>query len=131
MDVSRRSKPWMNEEFLVLLEKCCIAHEPTEIKELSKQIKKLRWTLKGTYFKEKADKINVASEQRDTEEEFRLSENHTSLPRTNMQLAHPTQQTGGALLPTSGPARVPSTARDTIPRQFPTHTTTRRSRICQ
>jgi len=45
-------------------------------------VKKLRDKLKNEYFKKKADAINLASEARDVEEEFRLAKNHTSLNKS-------------------------------------------------
>ena len=39
----------------------------------------MRTELKNAYFKTKADQLNFASEQRDTEQEFRLMKQHTSM----------------------------------------------------
>ena len=49
-------------------------------------MKKLRDKLKNEYFKKKADAINLASEARDVEEEFRLAKNHTSLNKSKKLL---------------------------------------------
>ena len=61
------TKPWANNEFLELITKCPQVCNPIERKELSKQIRKMRIALKNKYFREKAQKINVASEQRNAE----------------------------------------------------------------
>ena len=42
--------------------------------------------IKNEYFKKKADAINLASEARDLEEEFRLAKNHTSLKKSKKLL---------------------------------------------
>ena len=48
-------------------------------RKLDHEVKKLRDKLKNEYFKKKVDVINLASEARDVEEEFRLAKIHTSL----------------------------------------------------
>ena len=48
--------------------------------------KKLRDKLKNEYFKKKADAIDLTSEARDVEEEFRLAKNHTSFNKSKKLL---------------------------------------------
>ena len=60
---------------------------------LDQEVKKLRDKLKNEYFKKKADAINLASEARDVEEEFRLAKNHTSLNKSKKLLIAPEKLT--------------------------------------
>ena len=78
-------KPWADEEFLTVLEKRRKSFDTTEIKEQSAQICKLRCKLKSEFCKDKANKINLASEQRDTEEEFRQAKNYCTLSKSRQQ----------------------------------------------
>ena len=49
--------------------------DPIKRKALYYETRKTRTELKNNYFKTKADQLNFASEQRDTEQEFRKWEN--------------------------------------------------------
>ena len=90
---STDNKPWVNETFLRLIEdrnKCKIYDN---WRTLDQEVKKLRDKLKNEYFKKKADAINLASEARDVEEEFRLAKNHTSLNKSKKLLIAPEKLT--------------------------------------
>ena len=81
-------KPWVDPEFLMLLEKRRKSKSVDERKNLSKQVKIMRVQLKNAYFKKKAANINHASEQRNTEKEFRMARNYTSLTKSkNMPIS--------------------------------------------
>ena len=76
-------KPWVNPEFLTLLKNRHQSKSDIEHAHLSKEIRRMRTQLKNKYFKQKADSINNASELRNTEEEFRLAKNYTSLKKSS------------------------------------------------
>ena len=78
--------PWTNEEFLSLLEKRRICKDPSTIRDLGLSIKKLRVKLKNDYFSKLANDINIASEARKVEEEFRLSKSYTMTKHSEMKL---------------------------------------------
>ena len=79
-------KPWLNQEYQQLWKQQCQEKDPVKKRILRDEIKKLRILLKNAYFRTKADNINLASENRNVEEEFRLMKQHTSLERSNMLL---------------------------------------------
>ena len=72
----------MNENFLHLIEDRNKTKKVEEWHALDKEVKKCRDKLKNEYFKKKANAINLASEARDVEEEFRLAKNHSSLNKS-------------------------------------------------
>lgn len=74
-------KPWVNQEYQEILLKRRHKKDPVKRRALGDDVKKLRIQLKNAYFKTEADKINVASENRNVEEEFRLMKQHKSLER--------------------------------------------------
>ena len=76
---SQIQKPWVNQEYQELLSNQRQERDPGKRRAIGDDIKKLRTRLKNTYFKTKADNINVANENRHAEEEFRLMKQHTSL----------------------------------------------------
>ena len=80
---SQIQKPWVNEEYQELLLKQRQEKDRDKRKSIGDDIKKLRTQLKNAYFKTKADNINLASENRNAEEEFRLMKQHTSLKKSN------------------------------------------------
>ena len=86
-------KPWVNETFLRLIEDRNRCKKDDDWRILDKEVKKLRDKLKNGYFKKKADAINLASEARDVEEEFRLAKNHTSLNKSKKLLIAPEKLT--------------------------------------
>lgn len=63
--------------FLSLIKDRNNAVKKDERKELNKQIKKIRDKLKNEYYNNKASAINMASKNRDVEEEFRIASNYT------------------------------------------------------
>ena len=63
-------------------------------KALSYDVRKARTKLKNDYFTSKANQLNYASEQRDTEEEFRLMKRYTSLSRVKRPMI-PTKKLEG------------------------------------
>ena len=54
-----------------------------------KEIKKSGKKLKNKYYGEKAKELNLASEARDAEEEFRLMKNYKALKNKKMLLISP------------------------------------------
>ena len=60
------TKPWVNSAFLNLLESRRKSKNKTERDDISKQIRIKRIELKNKYVREKANKTNVASKQRNT-----------------------------------------------------------------
>ena len=79
-------KPWTNPTYQELTQRFLSEKDPIKKKALYYETKKMRTELKNNYFKTKADQLNFASEQRDTEQEFRLMREHTSTPRFNRPL---------------------------------------------
>ena len=79
----RPKKPWANEEFLKLIDEQRGCKSPQRKKELSKEIRKCGRKLKNTYYGKQAEELNVASEARDTEAEFRLMKDFSVLKRNN------------------------------------------------
>ena len=61
----------MNENFIHLIKDRNKTKKVEEWHALDEEVKKCRYKLKNEYFKKKADAINLASEPRDAEEEFR------------------------------------------------------------
>ena len=78
----RRKEEWANDEFLNLLEEQRKCKDPERTKELRKKIKSASKNLKNSYYGKKADEINLASEARDTEREFRMMHSHSVLKKT-------------------------------------------------
>ena len=72
--VTKGSKvyPWTNANFSKLIEQRRNCNDPDMLRELNTSIKKLRTKLTNDYFSNLANNINMASEQRKVEEEFRL-----------------------------------------------------------
>ena len=83
------NKPWINETFLALIKYRNNAVKKDERKELNKQIKKNRDKLKTEYYNNKASAINMASENRDVEEEFRIASNYTAVNKSKKLLIAP------------------------------------------
>ena len=75
-------KPWMNDQFLVLVKKRQQTKDKIIKKTIMKEIVKMRTNLKNAYFLDKAKSINLASEARDTEEEFCRAKKYTSITRS-------------------------------------------------
>ena len=75
----KRKEEWANDEFLNLLEEQRKCKDPAKNKELRNKIKAASKNLKNSYYGKKADEINLASEARDTEREFRMMHNHSVL----------------------------------------------------
>ena len=63
---------WVNDKFLTLIMARNLCKNPMERKQLGVSIKKMRNRLKNEYFSNLANNINIASEERKIEEEFRL-----------------------------------------------------------
>ena len=74
---STDNKPWVNENLIRLIEDRKKCNKDDNWRKLDQKVKKLRGKFKKRIFQEKADAINLASEARDVEEEFRLAKNHT------------------------------------------------------
>lgn len=79
-------KPWTNPTYQELTQRLLSEKDPIKRKVLYYETRKMRTELKNNYFKTKADQLNFASEQRDTEQEFRMMREHTSTPRFNRPL---------------------------------------------
>lgn len=86
VQADRLAKPWQNEEYLNLIQARKNEKDEQRRRELGKLIKNMRFKLENEYFKAKADEINLASEARSTEEEFRLAKSFTSLNRVDKPL---------------------------------------------
>ena len=82
-------KPWINDTFLALIKDRNNAVKKDERKELNKQIKKIRDKLKNEYYNNKASAINMASKNRDVEEEFRIASNYTAVNKSKKLLIAP------------------------------------------
>ena len=78
--------PWTNDDFLSLLEKRRMCNDPSILRELGAAIKKLRIKLKNDYFSKLANNINVVSEARNIEEEFRLCKTYTMAKHSDVNL---------------------------------------------
>jgi len=89
-------KPWTNQEYLKLLQQIRVEKDPLRRRSLYYEIRKKRMQLKNAYFNTKANELNAASEQRNTEREFRLMKNYISVPRLNRPLV-PNYKTQGTL----------------------------------
>ena len=71
-------KPWISPTYQELTQRLLSEKDPIK--------RKMQTELKNNYFKTKGDQLNFASEQRDTEQEFRMVKEHTSTPRFNRPL---------------------------------------------
>ena len=78
--------PWTNNDFLSLLEKRRECKDPIVLRELGNSIKKLRIKLKNDYFSKLANNLNVASEARNVEEEFRLCKTYTMAKHSEINI---------------------------------------------
>ena len=85
----KENKPWVDETFLELIEARNKSNKREERLDLNKQAKKYRDKIKNEYYGKKAAAINIASEARDVEEEFRLARNYSSLNKTKRLLITP------------------------------------------
>ena len=85
----RRKEEWANDEFLNLLEEQRKCKDPTRNKELRNKIKAASKKLKNSYYGKKADEINLASEARDTEREFRMMREHSVLKTKRNNIISP------------------------------------------
>ena len=83
--------PWTNPTYQELTQRLLSEKDPIKRKALYYEIRKMRTELKNNYFKTKADQLNFASKQRDTEQEFHMMREHTSTPQFNRPLI-PTQK---------------------------------------
>ena len=83
----------MDGNFLHLIEDRNKTKKVEECHALDKEVNKCRDKLKNECFKKKADAINLASEARDVEEEFRLANNHSSLNKSQKLLIGPEKLT--------------------------------------
>ena len=79
-------KPWTNPTYQELTQRFLSEKDPIKRKALHYETRKMSIELKNNFFKTKADQLNFASEQRDTEQEFRMMREHTSTPRFNRPL---------------------------------------------
>ena len=78
--------PWTNDEFVKLLEQRRQCKDPSQLRELNISIRDLRIKLKNDYFSDLAKNINMASEARKVEEEFRLCKGYTMNKNTDPKL---------------------------------------------
>ena len=85
------NKPWVDDEFLELVQCRNLCKDKCQRLELNKQLKKQKDKLKNEYFLRKADAINTASESRDVEEEFRLASKHSSLNKSKKLVIDPSK----------------------------------------
>lgn len=81
-------KPETNTDYQELPVRYHQEKDPMKKKTLAYDVRKMRTKLKIAYFGQKAAQLNFASEQRNTEEEFRLMKRHTSLTCVNRLLIH-------------------------------------------
>ena len=79
-------KPWTNLAYQELVYKYRIEKGPVRKNALYYIVRKWHTELRNIYFKAKADQLNFASQQRNTEEEFRLMKHHTSVSRLERPL---------------------------------------------
>ena len=63
-----------------------MCNDPSILRELGTAIKKLRIKLKNDYFSKLANNINVVSEARNIEEEFRLCKTYTMAKHSDVNL---------------------------------------------
>lgn len=80
-------KPLTNPTYQELTQRPLSEKDPIKRKALYYETRKMRIELKNNYFKTKADQLNFESEQRDTEQELRMTRKHTSTPRFNRPLS--------------------------------------------
>ena len=92
-DRSTDNRPWVDETFLHLIEDRNKSKKGEERLALNKEVKKYRDKIKNEYFEKKADDINMASESRDVEEEFRLENNYSSLNKAKRLVIAPEKLT--------------------------------------
>ena len=79
----------MDEHFRRLIKEQKDCKSPQRRKELVKEVKKYGTKLKNRYYGEKANELNLASEAKDAEEEFRLMKNYTALKNKKSVLLSP------------------------------------------
>ena len=80
-------KPWTNTTYQGLTQRPLSERDPIKRKALYYETRKMQTELKNNYFKTKADQLNFESEQRDTEQEFHMTREHTSTLRFNKPLS--------------------------------------------
>ena len=78
--------PWTNVDFINLLEQRRQCKDPKQLRELNVCIRHLRIKLKNNYFSDLAKDINIASEARKVEEEFRLCKTYNMHKNTDANL---------------------------------------------
>ena len=69
---SSKVPPWISDDLLLLHTERRLCKDPSHLRELNASVKKLHDRLKNDYFSDLANNINIASEARAVEEEFRL-----------------------------------------------------------
>ena len=70
------SRPWINPEYINLINARKHEKDPSKLKILNKSIRSLSVKLKNTFYAEKAKEINDAKESRMIEEQFRLTKQY-------------------------------------------------------
>ena len=82
-------KPWIDEEFLQLVDSRNKFNKNVERREWNKEVRKHRNKMENAYYSRKANQMNNASEARDVEEEFRVVRNYTALNKSKRLLIDP------------------------------------------
>ena len=85
------NKPWTNPPYQEFTQRLLSEKDPIKRKALYYESIEMRTELKNNYFKTKAEHLNFASEQRDTEQEFCMLREQPPTPQFNRPLI-PTQK---------------------------------------
>ena len=88
---SKDHKPWVDDNFLQLVNRRNACKIKSERLALNKELKQTRDKIKNEYFRKKAEAINNASEARNIEEEFRLARDHSSLNKSKKLVIEPSK----------------------------------------
>ena len=81
-----RITPWINEDFLDLLQQRRECKDPTSLKTINKSIRKMRTNLSNAYFSKIENNIKLEAEARQVEEEFRLCKNYSMTTKSDKTL---------------------------------------------
>ena len=83
------TKPWVDDTFLQLIESRNKCKNKNERLKLNKKVKQHRDKIKNEYYSKKAASINLASEARDVEAEFRKAKDYSLLNKSIRMLIAP------------------------------------------
>ena len=85
----KEHKPWVNNTFLELVNARNQSKSKLEQEQLNKKVKSYRDKLKNEYYQRKASEINMESELRDVEKEFRIAKDYDTLRKSKRVLIAP------------------------------------------